>query len=235
MQNPRTHIFRLLLLLALAACQPQPAPEAETHRAAWPAFDYAAAAQGGAAVYRLDLATSRVEIVVRRAGPLARLGHDHVIVASPEAWIYWPENAGDARAELRLALDQFEVDPADARQRYGLEDVPDAAAIEGTRRNMLEKVLAAETWPYVTVDTGRLSGGPDEWELDAEFTVRDHRLRRTIPVNIMRTDDSLAVQGSLVVEHAELGLEPYTALAGAIRVAEAIELHFALNATRVRP
>lgn len=226
----------LPVLLVAAACQPLPAPQPPTRALAWPVFDYQAAAASGQRVYRLVPEESQVDIVVRRGGPLARFGHDHVIVAGDlEGWAYWPDDPAQARAELRIAVAGLEVDDPEARGRYSFATQPSPDAIEGTRHNMLEKVLEAGNWPYVTVTASKPVSDPDGWHATVAFTVKDHTTTLSLPLHVTVDQRRLQSAGSFEVNHADLGLEPFSALAGALQVADPIEFHFAIVAARVDP
>ena len=85
----------------------------------------AAAATTGAAKRRLQVDPERtvVTVIVRRAGPLAKLGHDHVITSADEAGSVWlGSTPADSSFELTLLVDRFDVDlpaaRAAARGRY---------------------------------------------------------------------------------------------------------------------
>src|SRR2546425_967015 len=104
-------LLSAMLALTLAGCAP-PVRERASAPAAPPAeFPegyYLEAAARGRPVFRVDSPESLVVIEVRRAGSLARLGHDHV-VASHEVGGYVAPDEG--RADLnevsgRLSFDQ---------------------------------------------------------------------------------------------------------------------------------
>ena len=109
----------MIFFALLGACQPQtqPGPAATTRPAAsWPGFDYPAQARAGRSVFRLDPMLTRIDIVVRRDGPLARFGHDHVLtVEDAEGFLLVDTAATGSRADLRFRPDQLSVDAAEAR------------------------------------------------------------------------------------------------------------------------
>ncbi len=118
----------------------------------WPGFDYADSAAASGTVFVLDPRATRIDVVVRRDGPLARFGHDHVVtVGEPDGFLLFDDTGPDSRADLRFRLDKLVVDSAEARARHELDTDPDAADIEGTRENLLEHVLDARQWPWATL------------------------------------------------------------------------------------
>src|SRR2546428_6092793 len=93
-------LLSTLLALRLAGCAPllrEPAPAPAGPPADFPEGYYREALGRGKPVFRVDPRESLVVIEVRRAGSLARLGHDHV-VASHEIGGYVAPDEG--RADL---------------------------------------------------------------------------------------------------------------------------------------
>jgi hypothetical protein len=225
----------LILALLGGACQPQPAESVAMPAAVppppWPDYDYAAAA-GGAVVYRLDPDATQLDIVVRRDGPLARFGHDHVItVREPQGFLLLAEPDSGSRADLRFAVERLGVDEPEARQRHGLDAGPDAADVEGTRDNLLRHVLDAEAWPWVTVTLSAFSRVDEHWSAEVAIDVKGQRLGTRQPFRLRFDHGMPVVEGLLVLRQTELGLEPFSALGGGLRVADPLELHFRLQGT----
>ncbi len=231
MQRP----LLFLLLALLVACQPRPVPQAPTTGPQpWPAFDFQQAAAAGEPVYQLDAAASRVDIVVRRSGTLARFGHDHVIVADqPEGWLWWPE-AGAGRAEIRIWVEQLQVDPVAGRLRHALDTKPSATAVEATRSNMLNVVLESSRWPQIILTLSELSLIEGRSSALVTFTVKgvDHTER--VSFDLDRSVNSLTVDGQLSLSQAELGLAAFSALGGGLQVADTVDIHFRLVAKPTR-
>src|SRR5512140_1944489 len=82
---------------------PRPVETGEAAPAGFPAQNYRAAVARGEAVFRIDPAASQIVIEVRRAGSLARLGHDHV-VASHDVHGYVAPQARTADLYVPLGL-----------------------------------------------------------------------------------------------------------------------------------
>lgn len=227
----------LLLLGACAATGPDGEDSPRTGAPALPWDDYAAAAADGADVWRLDAGASRLWIFVSRAGPLARLGHDHVIAAAglEGALRVPPDDWTAARGELHLPLARLAVDPAAVRDALapGLGPAPPADDIAGTRENLLgPDLLDAETYPRIVVRLRGLSGTPSRPLARLEVAIRGARHDLELPVRLELADDALTVSGLAALRHQALGLEPFTALGGALRVAETLVVDFQL---RYRP
>lgn len=181
-------------------------------------------------MYRIDPAASELRVRVAPAGSLARLGHHHVIggpVWSGEIVL------GDVPiADLSIDVAALEVDRLAWRRDEGFEAL-DEDAIEGTRGNLLgPKVLDADQHPRIDIRSVTITG-PD-WQADvtARVRVRGTVTEWRVPVAIQRTADRLLVIGALDVDQTALGLEPFSAAAGALRVADRMRIRFRLVADR---
>ncbi len=223
-----------LLLSALTACESAPIPQTVTGPASEPAYDYAQAAQSGVPLLQFDNTLSQLIILVRRNGPLARFGHDHVIVAPlTQGLIAWPAEPLAARADLRFQVKQWQVDPSAVRARYQLDSTPDAAAIAGTRANMLEKVLQAAHWPEITVGLSHLKRDGDMAAAQAVFTVRGIPHRREVKFRISEKEQVITIRGHIDLRQSDLGLEPLSILGGGLSVADTLAIDYTFQARPV--
>ena len=230
---PRTRRFALraapfILAAVLSGCaSPRShAPSVEGVPSAFSERYYREVAAEGARVYRVDAGRSLVTIEVRRAGTLAKLGHDHVVASHDVHGLIAPEHG---RADLYLPLQTLTVDEAKLRQEAGFEESVPQEAIAATRRNMLGSVLHADRYPFafVSVRAGRL---------DRPMTVlmTINGVTRTLPVAVRldETRDELRASGELALTQTEFGIPPVAVLGGAIRVADDLKVRFTLDARR---
>lgn len=218
----------LLVFLLLAGCAskvaPPPAPAPADTGMAW----YQRAAQAGKKIYAIDAAQSLITITVRRGGALARLGHDHVIASRTVQGFVAPD-AG--RADFHFRLDQMSVDEPALRTAAGLDTQPSADAIEGTRTNMLNRVLEAERFPVVMLHVERLVQAGM-----MRLTVTLHGVARNIdvPVKLDQAASKLAASGSLTLLQSDFGITPMSVMGGAMTVQDRMELQFSIVATAAR-
>lgn len=224
----RTCLLPLLVLSGCVADAPAPrvAPQAApASSAAW----YRKAAQAGTQVYRIDPAQSLITVTVRRGGALARLGHDHVI-ASRSVEGYAAPDAG--RADFHFRLDRMTVDEAVLRTEAGLDTQPSAEAIEGTRNNMLKRVLEAERFPLVSLHAERIAGRADVVRLSVHL----HGVTRTleVPAKVERSRPMLSASGELRLLQSDFGITPMSVMGGAMTVQDAMELKFRIVALPLR-
>jgi len=229
-----------LLPVLLSACQPQPQPQQqlESPRSAeaatdWPGHDYAAAAAAGSDVFLLDAQATRIDVVVRRDGPLARFGHDHVVtIQEPEGFLQLDQRGLASRADLRFRLDQLAVDSAAARVRYALDTNPSEADIAGTRKNLMEHVLDTGRWPWMTLGMGALERQQDHYSALVTLAINGSEYSSRQPFRLHREADRATVEGFFVIRQTELGIEPFSALGGGLRVADSLEVHFLIKADK---
>ena len=216
--------------LLLSACAPQPAerpPPEQLQPDGFPEQAYLRAAAEGRPVFQIDPASSIVVIEVRRAGSLARLGHDHV-VASHDVHGYVEPDSG--RADLYITLDRLVVDEPELRKQARFDTEPTTEAIAGTRRNMLERTLEADRYPYVAVGVRRAAGAAA-----ADVAIALHGTTRTmhVPLNVQESPETIAANGELALRQTDFGITPLSVAGGAIQVQDEVKLRFDIRARRM--
>ena len=219
-----------LLALMLAGCAPllrEPAPAPAVPPADFPEAYYREAAAQGKPVFRVDPRESLVVIEVRRAGSLARLGHDHV-VASHELGGYVAPDEG--RADLYVALGRLAVDEAALRTEAGFDTQPAESDIEGTRANMLAKVLEADKFPFALISVAGANAKEKKTTLAVAITLHGHMRTLQVPAEIEADADKIGVTGRLSFEQTDFGITPYSLLGGAIAVQNRVGLRFRIIA-----
>jgi polyisoprenoid-binding protein YceI len=196
----------------------------------------AAATPTGAATRTLQVDPERtvVTVTVRRAGPLAKLGHDHVITSADEAGSVWlGSTPADSSFELTLPVDRFDVDLPAARAAAGVEfaaPVPDDARA-GTRHNMLRaEVLDGEQFPTLTLRSSAASGAWPQPIVRVAVTLKGVAREQEIPVVVERDTAGLTARGELRLNQTDFGITPFSVAGGAIRVADTLEIRFELAA-----
>ena len=227
-QAVRAVVTATLLSAVLGGCAPLlrgPAPAAPP--ADFPEGYYREALAQGKPVFRVDPAESLVVIEVRRSGSLARLGHDHV-VASRELVGYVAPDEG--RADLYVALARMQVDEAALRAEAGFDAQPTESDIEGTRANMLAKVLEADKFPFALISVAGASAKEKKTTLAVAITLHGHMRTLQVPAEIEADAEKIGVTGRLSFEQTDFGITPYSLLGGAIAVKNRVDLRFRIIA-----
>ncbi|WP_405233840.1 YceI family protein [Lentisalinibacter salinarum] len=220
----------LVLLAACAGRAPvEPAPTAEKSRAA--EVDRATATE-----YRVDTEASLLQLYVYRAGPLARLGHNHVVASRDlQGTVWYRDRRGRSAFRISLPVARLTVDEPALREAAG-DDFPGEIPpedIEGTRRNMLgEAVLDAARHPELTAELVAVDRRGEALTATAALTIRGRRRLVDFPLQVRVDDDRLVATGETTVSHAALGLEPFSVMGGALSVAEDIGVRYRVVAHR---
>jgi hypothetical protein len=167
-----------------------------------------------------------VVIEVRRAGTLAQLGHDHVVVSHDVAGYVAP---AANRADLYVPLDRMVVDERQARAEAHFDGQPPEDAIEGTRGNMLGKLDAA-TYPFAVLGVRGIekdaTGGSS---LNATLALKGVAREIRIPAQVASMPDEISVSGSVTVAQTSFGIVPYSVLAGALQVRDEVDIRFSIR------
>lgn len=221
----------LLLVLAglVAGCTPRISPQISIEHAQSPAdfpeSYYRQAEELGKKVLRVDSGRSLVTIVVRRGGSLARLGHDHV-VASHDVRGY--VNIAGGRADLYIPLDRLAVDEPALRSEAGLTTQPSEEAVEGTRRNMLERVLETGRFHFALIRVTREA--TDSSKLLVTITLHGTMHAFEIPAQIETIPGGLKISGNMTFNQTDFGIVPFSILGGALQVQDRLDLRFRILA-----
>jgi hypothetical protein len=195
------------------------------------------AAAQEAQVYTIDGPASDVHWRVYKAGAFARLGHNHVISAGELAGrVVHSAQPMQSSFELVIPYAGLVVDDPELRGQYGEEfsSQPSPDDIAGTRKNMLtDKVLDGEHYSQL-----RLSGHATTNDLAATtLAVTVEMLGRSVELSVPSTvrveGDTLVASGEFSLEHADLGMEPFSVMMGALQVGKQLDFSYRIVAHKV--
>lgn len=194
----------------------------------FPEAYYQQAKKQGAKILVVDSRNSLITINVSRGGPLARLGHDHVI-ASHDVKGYVDNTAN--RADLYIPLEKLVVDEADLRSKAGFKTQPSMDAIDGTRNNMQQKVLENALYPFALISVNRTESNPGSFAV----LIKLHGTRKTfdVPLKIENVDGKMLITGQLNLKQSDFGITPFSVLGGALQVQDDLEIHFNITASAI--
>jgi polyisoprenoid-binding protein YceI len=229
-----THRSFLPAVLLLASCAHQaPPPPDKIHEAeALPQSVYADAAAEGRAVYRVEPAQSLMLMQVGRSGTMKSAGHDHVIASRDVDGYVLIDDDSASQADLRMPLKSLIVDDTTYRERYGLEGDVSESTIEGTTRNMQDKVLQSEWYPVVEVQARFAAAGDEPPMMSVAITLHGTTFDYLVPVQLAVEPERMTASGSMTVRHSDFGLVPFSAAGGLLKVADEVAIEFELVATR---
>lgn len=182
--------------------------------------------------YVVNSADSYIHIYTGKAGLLEMFAHEHLVAITrirgevsiaPQGYsahlVVQPEDfLVDDNAERARAADPQYREPVS-------EDIQ-----TGTKTNMLgDRQLYADRYPEIRVDIqlDRLSATP-LLEVIVHILGREQHLQ--IPAILDVDEQRVWATGYFDLSHSDLGLEPYTAFAGLLRVAEGLRMQFEIVA-----
>jgi hypothetical protein len=226
----RKGLIAAAFALLLAACGSPPARA----RAAHPPPDVPALPV--ATAYRIESSRSELRLLVYRAGVMAALGHDHVVVnRALEGWVSPAAPLSAAAFFLNIPASRFSVDEAAVRAQEGADfsAVVGEDAKAGTLHNMLSPaILDAQNHASITVQSVSIGPAPQGAEATVRVSVAGHESRLVVPFSLETSAGRLHVQAAFTVRQTALGLTPFTALLGALRVEDQVRVKLDLIATR---
>ena len=218
-----------VLVLGMSACAaPRPrAPQSPIQ----PSLSLQALPPPG--TYEIDSRNSELRILVYRAGPMASLGHNHVMVnRAMTGFVQIGNDIAESSFSLSVPVEDFEVDEPKARLEEGsdfLGDIPEDAR-SGTRRNMLSAaMLNAAEFPLITVTGVTLTGTPSALSADLAISVAGHSAGISAPCTLQGDAHQLTATGSMELRQTAIGLTPYSLLHGALQVQDVMRLKFSIS------
>ena len=216
--------------MAAAACyqtprlDPSQLPE---HPAGFPFAKYRQLAQSGQRLYGVDTRQSWVHIKVYRGGKLARLGHNHIVSTH---LIHGLVALGprSANADLYISLADLLVDLPALRVQAGdhFATRPSTADIAATRANMLgERVLDTARTPFAELSLDLAEG-----LVSTGLKIRGVKVPLSIPLHLPLPSPVVPpISGVFHLNLSDFGIEAFTALAGALRVVDEVEVEYQLQ------
>ena len=166
--------------------------------------------------FGIDSENSILRIYVGRAGPLARMGHNHVVhTRDLSGEINLAEDPVDSTASFSFPISSFIVDDQSERDRAGegFDSQPGRRAIEGTRENMLsEAVLNAAVFSMIAADINTISVTDSEWNFAIALDLKGNAVNLELPAEVTINDSEIIIDARFTLNHSDIGLSVFTAL-----------------------
>lgn len=185
--------------------------------------------------YRIDSGQSELRLLVYRAGAMAALGHNHVIVNhAVRGSATYAGTPDGASFSLTVPVSEFAVDDAAARGEEGADfaqPVPDEAK-GGTLKNMLSPALLdAAEFPEIVIESESVTESEGTPKAVVALKIAGHESKVTVPFEFSADAGRLMASGSFTVRQSALGLVPYSLFLGALRVQDEMRVKFKFVAT----
>ncbi|MCO4746209.1 MAG: YceI family protein [Proteobacteria bacterium] len=198
------------------------------------ALALAPAAQAAPTTYTVKPADGRLYVVVKYVRGTAIRGHDHVVGASKyTGTITWdPEDLSACNVAYALKVEDLAVDPGDARTWEHLHGETPEKDKPKIKANFMGKYqLQADQFPEISFQSQSCTQNGDRVDVTGAMTMHGVSHTVTVPMKIDATPDSFTAQGSTELLLTDYGMDPFTALLGALKNENALKLVIETRAT----
>ena len=177
----------------------------------------------GSESYRLGPQAGRLLLKTGRTGLGRRAGHDLTLEAT--RWqadaVVNTENPGQSSVTLTIEVDSLEVREGTG----GLKPLTDADRAD-IKTTIGGKILRTAEHPAITFSSSRVSGTGDGFQISGDLTI----MGQARPVTVSGGIDAGRIRGHATVTQSQWGIKPYSAFAGALRLADNVTVEFDLAA-----
>jgi polyisoprenoid-binding protein YceI len=201
------------------------------------AQDLSAGAANDPVHYRIDGDSSWLRVLVYRGGILRGLGHNHVISLNDLAGtVTIPRDPLQATLMLEFKVADLVVDEAESRTLEG-DDIRgqiSQKAIAGTRTNMLgKKLLQAEQFPSIQIRSQKITGHMPNMDIEATVVIKGTEFTVVFPASVALSNESFVASGEAEIRHAGIGLSPFKAGFGTLKVRDTLVLKYEISGLRI--
>jgi polyisoprenoid-binding protein YceI len=226
----------LVGVLGLGACQTSP-PAAPRDVSSVPSLPQPAI-PADAREYRVVAEQSMLQILVYRGGPMARLGHNHVIASRHlEGAVYVTEDLARTQFDIRIPVNQLTVDEPAMREAAGTDFPPGVpqSARDGTRNNLLsEALLDGANHPVIGLRATDVKPGA-QLDVGVAIMFKDQLYTRRVPLQVERREGVIVARGEFTLNQSELGLRPFSVAMGTLVVLDEMRIRFEVTAETAGP
>ncbi len=177
----------------------------------------------------VDTKASEAIILVRTHGRLAgKVADDHVIRIHPiQGKMALLQSLNGSTFQLQIAVNQLMVDTERLRKRFGHQAIPPGQAARIRVTMLGPRVLDAGRFPLIQV-AGKIHAKSPEI-VSADVNINLHGRNKTylgVPITFKQAKGRVVVSGSMSLNQSDFGIEPLSLLAGSLKVADEMEIHF---------
>lgn len=184
--------------------------------------------------YVIDVDRSWIRVLVYRAGLMSMFGHNHVIASHEiSGAVTCGANVDDTTVEMSFPVRSLLVDSQDLRDLEG-EDFSARVSdknIRGTRKNLFgDKVLDLESHALIQIRSTEVSGDMESLLVKADVIIAGRINSISFPASATLSGDVITVTGTARLDHEDLGLKPFSAAFGTLRVHKDLTIRFEITA-----
>jgi polyisoprenoid-binding protein YceI len=188
--------------------------------------------------FRIDSDSSWLRVLVYRGGLLRGLGHNHVVShRTIKGTVNVAQEPLSSTLDLEFDVEELLVDDPQQRMLAGPDfpgQIPEKDIV-GTRANMLgSKLLQAAQFGSIQIRSENISGIIPDIQVVAIVTIKGTEFTVVFPARVEMSNDAFVASGELEIAHGDLGLKPFKAALGTLRVRDALVLQYEISGTRIR-
>jgi polyisoprenoid-binding protein YceI len=173
--------------------------------------------------YRLSPQAGTLLLKTGRTGLGRRAGHDLTIEATRWQGDAVLNTADSGQSSVRLTI---EVDSLEVREGAGgLKPLTDADRAD-IKTTIGEKILRTAEHPAITFSSSQVTGTPGAFQISGDLTI----MGQSCPVTVFGGIEAGRIRGHATVTQSRWGIKPYSAFAGALRLADDVTVEFDLAA-----
>ena len=138
----------------------------------------------------------------------------------------------DSIISIEFAVDEFTVDDYELRKQEGGDfdgEVPQKD-IDGTKKNMLsEKLLNSIEFPSIKIKSKSIEGQYPDYEVRSDVNIKDRNFNLVFPARVNYDKKSFVSSGEINLSHDMLGLTPFSAAGGLLKVRDLMVVRYKIN------
>lgn len=173
--------------------------------------------------YRLGPRAGTLLLRTGRTGLGRRAGHDLTIEAT--RWeadaVVNAEDPSQSSVMLTIEVDSLEVREGTG----GLKPLTDSDRAD-IKTTIGEKILRIADHPAITFSSSQVTGTGDAFQISGHLTI----MGQARPVTVFGGIDAGRIRGHATITQSQWGIKPYSAFAGALRLADNVTVEFDLAA-----
>jgi polyisoprenoid-binding protein YceI len=170
--------------------------------------------------------------VYKAATLAADLSHDHAIQAV--GWsgkgTWDSEDYSSCNISIAVPVNNLQVDNPEIRKMAGINGTISESMRMDVKKHMLSDIqLDAEKYPMISFQSTSCEGSGDSMTLKGNFTMHGTTNAISVPITVSN-DTGLSLKGSFPVKATDYGIEPYSAMFGAVGNKDGMKITFDLVA-----
>lgn len=161
-------------------------------------------------------------------------GHDHVVTPNAvQGSITWnPQDPTVCDVKLSFPVDALQVDPPGSRARFSLEGETPANDKPKIKANLSGKhQLEASKFPTISYQSTKCDGTGEKVAVSGKLSIHGVNHPVTTTMTVSADGKTFTAKGGFTATHADFGMDPFTALLGALRNDEVLTFQMNVKAT----